>query len=129
MLAKHFVTFYSPGSFVHEETTKPIGSWDTAAALDMAAEITERHNAKPFGFRFTTRSRGEADLDSKVTATSPMHYFGVKVETLAEIEARHDPKDGILIDNMRGNGWSRVARTITGWSCSMPIKDTDVVLP
>ena len=39
----HFVTFSSPGTFVHEETTKPIGSWDTEKAIEMAREITERH--------------------------------------------------------------------------------------
>lgn len=127
-ITKHFVTFYSPGTFVVEETTLPIDSWNTDEAMRMAEGITERHNAKPFSFRFTTRTRGDNDLDSKVTDKSPTYYFGVKVETLAEIEARRDPRDDILISNMRGNGWPRVVRTTSGWRTTMPLLDGDVIL-
>lgn len=128
-MTQHFVTFYSPGTFVAEETIKPIGEWDTTVALRMAAEVTERHNAKPYAFAFTTRSRGDADLDSKVTARSALHYFGVKVETLADIEARNDPADRTLIANMRGNEYPRVVTTTSGWKATMPLRDGDVVLP
>ncbi len=44
-MQKHFVTFYSPGTFVSEETTNPIGSWDVAAAMKMAHGIVERYAA------------------------------------------------------------------------------------
>ena len=127
-VTKHFVTFYSPGTFVAEETTSPINGWDTSMALRMAAGIKEIHDAKPYGFRFTTRTRGEHDLDSKITARSSMHYFGVKVETLAEVEARQDPRDAILLSNMRFNGYTRVATTTSGWKCSLPLNAEDVVL-
>lgn len=124
----HFVTFYSPGAILAEETTKPIDSWDTALALRMAADITERHSAKPYAFAFTTRSRGDADLDSKVTTRSALHYFGVKVETLADIEARRDPADRTLIANMLNNGYQRVVTTTSGWRATMPLRDGDIVL-
>jgi len=51
-MKKHFVTFCSPGSFVSEETTKPIESWDTEKAIILSKEITERYNSKPYGFYF-----------------------------------------------------------------------------
>ena len=53
----HFVTFYSPGTFVAETTTKPIPSWDVDLAVAMASDIRERHGALAYGFRFSTRAR------------------------------------------------------------------------
>lgn len=128
-MEKHFVTFYSPGSFVAETTERPIDTWDVPTAQKMAKSIKERHGATPYGFRFTTRGRGKDDLDSKVIATSPMHYLGGKVETLAEVEARNDPRDKILIQNMRGNGYERVVTTTNGYRWTQPLDKGDVVLP
>lgn len=122
----HFVTFFSPGTFVAETTTKPIESWDVQAAKKMAGKITERYAARPYGFQFTTRSRNDNELDSKVTKTSPMYYMGCKVETLAEVEAR-EPKS-ILASNMRVNGWDRIVTSTTGWKWSQPLEKDDVVL-
>ena len=74
----HFVTFYSPGSFVAEETTKPIASWDIEAAKKMARTVSERYASKPYGFQFTTRSRGPKDLDSKEEQAQSALLFGRK---------------------------------------------------
>lgn len=128
MLKQHFVTFYSPGTFMAEDTTKPIDAWDTDAALKLAAEITERYGAKPYGFRFTTRGREDHELDSKVIATSPMHYFGVKVETLAEVQARNLPDERILRSNMECNGYDRIVVTTSGWKWTQPLNADDIVL-
>ena len=125
-MSKHFVTFYSPGSFVAEQTTQPIDAWDNATALALASNLVERHGARPYGFRFTTRTRGDADLDSKVAATSPMHYFNAKIETMAEVEAREP--GSILAKNMRCNGWSHIVTTLSGYRWSAPLKQDDVVL-
>lgn len=127
-MEKHFVTFYSPGTFFPEETTKPIDSWDVEKAKKMAKRIVERYDAHPFGFRFSTRKRSDEELDSKVSDVSPMYYIGCKVETLAEIEARNDPKDRILIDNMRCNKWDRVVTTTKGWKHTTHLDKDDVVL-
>ena len=80
-MKKHFVTFLSPGTFVAEESTKPIDSWDVDKAVKMARSIKERHNARPYGFQFSTRERGPDDLDSKVTKQSGVYWLGGKVET------------------------------------------------
>jgi len=127
-MKKHFVTFYSPGTFIAEQTIKPIDSWDVDVAREMASSITERYDAKPYGFRFSTRERGPDELDSKTSETSCMYYLGGKVETLAEVEARNDPKDSILLSNMRCNGFDRVITTTEGWRWTQPLNDDDVVL-
>ena len=57
-----------------------------------------------------------------------MHYFGVKVETFAEVNARNLSSEAVLRDNMRINGWRRIATTTNGWKCSIPLMDDDVVL-
>ena len=127
-IEKHFVTFLSPGSFVAERTTKPVDSWDVPTAQAMAETITERYNAVPYAFYFTTRARGPDDLDSKVTATSPFYFINCKVETLEEIVARDDPNESILRSNMRGNGYKRIAVTTRGWKWTQPLQDGDIVL-
>ena len=125
---KHFVTFYSPGTLMSEVSVKPIDAWDVEAATEMARSIMERHGATPYGFRFTTRSRGDDDLDSKVSKTSPTYFLGGRIETLEEVEARDDPNEKILRFNMRSNGWSRIVVNDNSWRVTQPLEDGDVVL-
>lgn len=124
----HFVTFYSPGTFVAETTEKRIKSWDTDEAMKMAHGIEERYGATPYGFRFTTRGRSEGDLDSRQIAQSCLYHLGGKVETLAEVEARNDPKEDILRSNMRGNGYDRIVVNDNSWRSVQPLGKDDVVL-
>ena len=123
-----FVTFYSPGTFFAETSTKPIDRWDVNKAVEMSKRIKERYNALPYGFRFTTRTRGDEDLDSKVAATSPMYHLGGRIETLEEVEARNDPKENILRSNMRGNGWDRIVVNDNSWRSTQPLEPNDIVL-
>lgn len=127
-MEKHFVTFYSPGTLMSEVLVKPIDAWDVEAATEMARSIMERHGATPYGFRFTTRSRGDDDLDSKVSKTSPTYFLGGRIETLEEVEARDDPNEKILRFNMRSNGWSRIVVNDNSWRVTQPLEDGDVVL-
>jgi len=127
-MEKHFVEFLSPGTFVSETTTKPIADWNIDAAVLMAADVTERYGAKPYGFRFVTRSREESDLDSRVTASSGIYFLGGRIETLDEIKARNDPRDGNLIFNMKANGWGRVIVNDNSWRVTLPFTDIDTLL-
>lgn len=127
-LSKHFVTFYSPGTFVAEQTTREIDSWDVDQAIRLADEISERHNATPYGFRFTTKSRSEDELDSKVSASSPLHYLGGEILTLQDVISRNNPKDKILISNMEGNGWNRIIVNSNSWKWTQHLEEDDIVL-
>lgn len=125
---RHFVTFYSPGTLFAETSEKPIDSWDVSKAMEMAHDVTERHNATPYGFQFTTRSRGDADLDSKQSAQSPFYHLGGRIETLVDVEARNDPKEVILRNNMRCNGYDKIVVNDNSYRSVRPLGDTDVVL-
>ena len=126
---QHFVTFYSPGTFLPENTSRPVKKWDVDAAVALSGEIDERHGARPFGFRFSTRGRGPDDLDSKQTAESPMYYLGGTVRTMAEVEADADPAEKILLSNMRCNNIARVVTNTNSWKHTAELRDGDVVLP
>ena len=114
-MQQHFVTFYSPGTFVSEHTTKPIASWNVATAKRMARHISERYGATPYGFQFTTRARTEKELDSKLVKTSPMYYLGGVVETLADVKARATKDDDTLIWNMETNKIRRIITNTNSW--------------
>ncbi len=126
---KHFVTFFSPGTFVSEETTKPIETWNVEEACAMAREIKERHAAVPYAFRFATRTTCSGELDSKTTETSNIYYLGGKVETLEEITARKDPRDQILIGNMLNNNITKIIVNTNSWVFRGALRETDVILP
>lgn len=124
----HFVTFYSPGTFFPEATTKEIPSWDIEAAKEMAHGISERYGATPYAFRFSTRSRGPADLDSKETSKSSLYYLGGRIETREEVERRNDPKEDILRGNMRANNIDRIIVNTNSWRFTGALGPDDVVL-
>lgn len=127
-MKKHFVIFYSPGTFVAEQTKKEIDSWDVEKAKEMAKGIKERHSATPYGFQFVTRERGAEDFDSKETKRSGIFYLGGKIWTLAELKDRNNPEDHILISNMECNGWDRIIKNNNSWKWTMPLLDGDVIV-
>ena len=128
IVQKHFVTFNSPGTLVAEQTTKEIDDWSVEKAIEMSKEIKERYGTVPYGFYFTTRSRGKDDLDSKVSATSNMYYLGGRILTLEQIKERHDPNDRTLISNMECIKQDRVIVNTNSWEWTQPLKENDVVL-
>lgn len=127
-MKKHYVTFLSPGTFVSESRTEEIPSWDVELAKKMARGVTERHNAKPYGFRFSTKERGDKDWEPKQTAQSGIYWLGGVVETLAQIKAKNDPKDSILISNMEINGYDKVITNTNSWRFTYFLDKDDVVL-
>src|SRR5688572_23657281 len=105
---QHFVTFYSPGTFVAEMTTKPIGEWSAALAARMASDVTERYNSKPYGFRFSTSivadpvsdgAGGTLEVRPKQIVESGMYHLGGELLTYDDVRARNDPKENILRSN------------------------------
>ncbi len=127
-MKKNFVTFFSPGTFFSEETTKEIDEWNVDLAMEMAKDICERYDAKPYGFKFYTRERNENDFDSKETNRSGLFYLGGKVFTVKELEDKNDPEDSILIMNMKGNGYDRCVVNTNSWKFTGMLAEGDTVL-
>lgn len=123
-----FFDFYSPGTMFSEVTEKPIDSWDVEKAKEMALGITERHGATPHSFRFTTRSRGTKDLDSKETKKSCLYHLGGKIYTLPQVESRNARDEEILRSNMRCNGIKSIVVNTNSWKSVLPFGDGDVML-
>lgn len=126
-MKKRFVTFYSPGTFVAETTTKGVANWNVEKAVEMMASIEERYGAKPYGFQFYTMRRGLRDFEPKEIERSPMYYVNCRVQTLEEVEAE-GPVTATLAQNMRTNKWDRVVTTQEGWKWTQPLRKGDIVL-
>lgn len=132
----HYVTFYSPGTLFSETTAKPIHAWDAELAVAMSRTIVERYGARPYGFRFTTNveaapvqsDRGPLAVEPKQIAKSGMHFIGGTVLTTADVVARADPADEILLFNMRCNGYGRVIEIVNGYRTTQVMEDKDVVV-
>jgi len=127
-MKKHFVVFFSPGTFLAEQSEKPIDAWDVKTALAMVLSIKERHGATPYAFQFITRERTEAELDSRTTKHSGFYFLGGKILTVKDLEKRADPKDSILISNMKFNRWKRVVENRNSWKWVQPLEKGDKVL-
>ena len=125
---KFFVTFLSPGTLFSEPTTKEIEKWDTEVAMEMAHDVTQRHGATPYAFYFTTRGRGAEDLDSREMDRSVQYFLGGKIETIADVEARNDPNEEILLSNMKCNGYDRIIVNTNSYKSTMPFGDDDILL-
>lgn len=125
---KHFVEFYSPGTFMSETSRKEIDSWDTAKAIEMMGSIVERYGARPYGFRFLTYGRSANELDSHEVARSHTYYVNCDILTKDEILADDDPRFKIMRANVECNGIKRIARTRSGWLGHYPMSDADEVI-
>lgn len=131
------VTFYSPGSFVHEQTSRLIDSWDVLSAVEMAKGITERYGAKPYGFVFSTTlghdpipdGRGGClEVSSRELETSGTYFLGGRIITLPELLAGNVDGSRILISNMRCNKWYAVVENTNSYRTTLPFSTEDVLL-
>jgi hypothetical protein len=126
--SKNYVTFYSPGSFVCEETEKEIEEWNIVKAIAMASSVGERYGAVPFGFRFSTLT---ASVDGfkppKTTNKSGMYYLGGKL--LTKDDVGREWGDSILYRNMVNNDIELIIQNDNSWRWTAEFKKKDVLLP
>ena len=122
-MKKHFVTFYTPDTFV------AIDSWDIDLAVSACRKINARHGALPYGFQFSTRECDENGLDSHETEISPFYYLGGEVFTIEQLKESGNPDDRSFISDMERNGWNKMIVNTNSRKFVQPLRDSDVVLP
>ena len=134
---KHFVTFYSPGTFFSETNDDYIDSWDTVKATDMAKDIKQRYGAKPYGFRFATRlvakpisdgAGGKLDVQPKTIKTSGLYFLGGKLETIDDVFARDLKEESILRSNMEANRMYVVCENTNSYRATIPFEEDSTLL-
>lgn len=136
-MRKHRVIFSSPGTFVHEQTGRAIDSWDPKVAARMAKKISERYGAKPFCFHFTTVLSGDPvsdgeggtlEVQSKVVERSGRFFLTGTVRTVAEVKAKADPDESILLSNMEYNNWNALVENTNSFKSTQPFEADDVII-
>ena len=120
-IRKTYIEFLYPGSFFSESSTQKVKTRDVS-------RVKVPKNA--FGFKFFDILSVVVDADGKKSQltserinVSPMHYYGGKLYTVAELK-REFPNEHTLISNIEGNGYPKAIRCRTGnWQ---PFEKTDV---
>lgn len=88
----------------------------------------QRHNARPYGFQFSTRERNDGDLDSHETKRSGTFFLGGTMLTIDDLDDRNDADDDMLRSNMKNNNWDRVIENTNSWKITLPFRDADTLL-
>jgi hypothetical protein len=127
IMKRHFVTFYSPGTFVSEVTEVEVPEWDIDFAREYARHyVKERHGATPYGFNFKTMVLEEGDWLPRTVATSGMYFLGGKILSLDDIPDIRENE--VLRWNMRTNGWDYVIENTNSWKIVLPYEKNDTLL-
>lgn len=127
-MEKHYVSFYSPGTFISECTSKEIDSWDVEKAKEMARDIKDRYGSNTYGFRFRTQNHSDDDMTVQVTKLSGMYFFSGTIRSISFIILQDKPEEKILRSNMITNGWDSVIEINNPHKLVLPFEKGDVLL-
>ena len=108
---KTYIEFLYPGVGFNESSTRRVKTRDVS-------KVKVPKDA--FGFQFFDILSVIVDADGKKVKltseqinVSPMHYYGGKIYTTAELK-REFPADEIFVDNIRNSGYKEAIRCRTG---------------
>lgn len=108
---KTYIEFLYPGAFFTESSTQEVKTRDVSRA---------KMPKNAYGFKFFDILSMAAKVDGKQVQltserinVSPMHYYGGKVYTVAELK-REFPNKHVLIGNIEGNGYKKAILCRTG---------------
>lgn len=114
---KHYVIFYSPGTFISEQDLIEVPSENVQLAVELSKTIEQRHGAKPYAFRFKTGKK-----------ESCLYHLGGTILTLQQVKDQKNPKNEILIRNMEANHKNKVIINNNSWEHTSFLEPDDIVL-
>ncbi len=115
----------------------PIDDWDSVKAVEMAKSITERHGAKPYGFRFRTRlvaepipdgRGGTLKVEAKAIATTGTYFITGTIRTIEQVAADNIDSERILRSNMECNRMAYVVQNKNSYLTTMEFDEGDFVV-
>lgn len=129
-MEKKFIVFTipEPGSPQPTKITMAAEEHSIELANKMADDLLQQVGIRPSGFHYTTRARGEEDLDSKEISKSPMYYFEGKTLTMDQVKELPEPKRTNMIYNMGAAKCDTVVVMEIKQEIGFPLKPGDVVL-
>ena len=121
-------TFYEPGSFMSEETSRVVKTRDPNEIAKMAPERAFCFTIEDFVEKTTTVDGENFKKTESVGGPSGRFYLGGNLYTVDELKAKFegDRNKQTLISNIEGNGYPKAIHCRTGnWQ---PFTDQDVFL-
>ena len=109
--------FYSPGTFMSEQSSFRLFEQDIVEAVRKYELINERYDAKPYGFMFE---------DGNGKSTSGMYYLTGRIVKYDDIP--DDKEHNILRCNMRCNNWPICIENTNSYRFTAPFKEGDCIV-
>lgn len=128
-MKKNYVEFFTPGSFFSESAAIEIENWNVDEVMDILKKYIKKGGTIPFGFKFFTKERKDAELDSHISESSCMYHLGGTIKTLEQVRNECNPENKILISNMVNNNYDKIIINYNSWVSVQPFECGDVLLP
>jgi len=121
------VTFYTPGSFMPNESSKVVETHDPTEIAGMAPKHAFCFTIEDFVEKTTTVDGEDFKKTEQVGATSGRFYLGGDVYTVAELKAKFgdDSRHQTLISNIEGSYPKAIQCRTGNWQ---PFSDDDTYL-
>lgn len=136
-IERHYVIFYSPGTFFTEMTGKSIEKWDVKTAVEMAKTVLERYNAKPYAFRFETFEEYETIIKNEVSfeakpkkiSMSGLYFLTGIVRSYDDVLTKKDLQEQILLSNMETReGMAYVIENRNSFLSTLPYEEDSKIV-
>ena len=131
-----FAHFFSPGTLFAETTLRPLETGTLEEAVTVAKSITERYNARPYGFDLVTMlvaepvddgEGGKMEVPPKEVERTGRHFLGGDI-VLYEEAVSEAGEGSIWATNMRGNRDPICVVITNGFKSTQVFREKDCIV-